>query len=671
MRIDGDTMAMCHLFRDAHWAVAGVAKDGRRMRELHCMYCNTRNTADSRYLSALLRIGGCAEIYLFYVSRRHLVVVAERLLSPRVMCRAPLSDSTHAPALDGGGEFVCGALDFSSLANASAIQLLVALSRAGATAELLTGKSELHWQRALNASWRAYAVRERAAAAATKRSQINTVERVGVNGFGTTSRLRRALRRVAAQHRRHAPRRAGAAALAEVRRLREAPSLASSTLLWIPNLEWTHQASWRPTPPASAAVHVLARARIEAATDSSSHHGGVKSAALTTLPTPVVGALPTGHPLLVMPHAPDGVLRRLESHENREFLAMEKLRAMEAGITVASDAIAAAASARHGTFDAAAIDAAAEAQVAEEHAAQAIAAADRLPVNLVIGLGVSCGGFSGALSRAIVHPLDTLRVLQSVSSTSASAEIITESAIEVSVLQRLSAASEHYAQTGQRLLRDARQIGRSALHNWHLGPASNPFYDTQQLTKSVRILYRGYGLSVFGAGPVYSLYFGAYEAGKLKLAEAAPSLSSSLVQIMSGFFAECCAVIVWNPWEVVRQRMQLETAPKTFLQTTRDIIAESGARGLYAGIGGYIALWGCYSPLMFLLYEQGMGMWYQPRDAVQFGKPPAVIVPSLATSFCMGSFAGLVASVITSPLDVRVAPSSPPHHTLRPTPRVP
>ena len=39
---------------------------------------------------------------------------------------------------------------------------------------------------------------------------------------------------------------------------------------------------------------------------------------------------------------------------------------------------------------------------------------------------------------------------------------------------------------------------------------------TLQLSKSISILYRGYGLSVLGAQPVYALYFGAYEAAKLK-----------------------------------------------------------------------------------------------------------------------------------------------------------
>ena len=84
----------------------------------------------------------------------------------------------------------------------------------------------------------------------------------------------------------------------------------------------------------------------------------------------------------------------------------------------------------------------------------------------------------------------------------------------------------------------------------------------------MRILYRGFGLSVLGAQPVYALYFGAYEAAKLKLAEFMPSGSSSVVQVTAGFAAECCAVVIWNPWEVVRQRMQLAGGAETSVMAT-------------------------------------------------------------------------------------------------------
>jgi hypothetical protein len=114
--------------------------------------------------------------------------------------------------------------------------------------------------------------------------------------------------------------------------------------------------------------------------------------------------------------------------------------------------------------------------------------------------------------------------------------------------------------------------------------------------------------------------------------------------------------VLWNPWEVVRQRMQLDTIRRSFGETLAHVTNESGVRGLYAGIGGYLALWGTYSPLMLLLYEQSIGYIYTPTHTSAnphcAGAPPPVIVPSFTVSFGIGSFAGFVASCITSPLDV-------------------
>ena len=530
----------------------------------------------------------------------------------------------------GGSSVDILSLADSPLATAAAAPLLLALSRSSAAAELLTGKGELHWRRLQNASWRAWAVKQRAATTAASWFQPHREHAQIIGGFPTGGRL---LRRLASRHRRHEPRRAGAAALAEMRRLRATPVPVQDALPAYP-ISRARRPSW-PVAPASAAAQVLSRAQQAAAKRAA-------RPATVMLPAPVDGALPSGHPLLLLPRADSGMRPQLGAAAGPDGAIADG-----AAMTGAIDA------AVHdgGRLSTAAIDAAALAEVEAALAAEHVAP---LPVSQAVALGVSCGGVSGVISRAIVHPLDTLRVLQSVSSTSASAELVKDAAAagEVGVFQRLTAASEHYALTASRALRDARHAARTTVHNWHLGPASNPFYDTLQLSKSLRILYRGYGLSVLGAQPVYALYFGAYEAAKIRISEAVPSASSSFVQIAAGFLAECAAVALWNPWEVVRQRMQLQTTPRSFIATAEDVIKESGVKGMYAGIGGYLALWGTYSPLMFLLYEQGIDLIYRPRGSLEYGGIPQVVSPSIGTSFLIGSFAGFVASSITSPLDV-------------------
>mgnify|MGYP006147852197 CR=1 FL=1 len=103
--------------------------------------------------------------------------------------------------------------------------------------------------------------------------------------------------------------------------------------------------------------------------------------------------------------------------------------------------------------------------------------------------------------------------------------------------------------------------------------------------------------------------------------------------------------------------MQLvaNSAQRSAWQTAQDVLAESGVRGFYVGVGGYIALWGTFSPLMFCLYEQGMALAYRradPAGASSVSRAPQPVVPSFGVSFLFGSIAGFVASAVTSPLDV-------------------
>lgn len=81
------------------------------------------------------------------------------------------------------------------------------------------------------------------------------------------------------------------------------------------------------------------------------------------------------------------------------------------------------------------------------------------------------------------------------------------------------------------------------------------------------------------------------------------------------------------------------------------MVRESGVRGLYSGWGGYLALWGSFSPLMFVMYEQGLTMIYRGNSRGS-GGDGGPVVPSLAASFGVGSVSGFVAAVATSPLDI-------------------
>lgn len=69
-------------------------------------------------------------------------------------------------------------------------------------------------------------------------------------------------------------------------------------------------------------------------------------------------------------------------------------------------------------------------------------------------LGATCGGAAGMISRAIIHPLDTLRVLQSVSSKVHSSEVVAHA--DSSAIERLKAATGHWLHTASRAVSDGR-----------------------------------------------------------------------------------------------------------------------------------------------------------------------------------------------------------------------
>ena len=256
--------------------------------------------------------------------------------------------------------------------------------------ELLTGKEAGHWQRVANASWRLHS-------------------RVASDGPGPSPRRRTAILRdvsfaespagrvrstprtsVRVRHRRRfSVRREGTAALAELRRL---PPRAPFAELPPPPL--LHE----PTDVSTAAAQLLAAARVAMSR-------GRRRLARTVTPTAVPGALPGGHPLLLPP-------------ESLQPLPLHSVRLGPAAAAVDAAASASSSSAAPSPT----------ALVTEELAHSPAAA---LSLAQQLGLGFSCGGVSGMITRAVVHPIDTLRVLQSVSTSAASAEIIAESSAEV------------------------------------------------------------------------------------------------------------------------------------------------------------------------------------------------------------------------------------------------
>jgi len=255
-----------------------------------------------------------------------------------------------------------------------------------------------------------------------------------------------------------------------------------------------------------------------------------------------------------------------------------------------------------------------------------------------VTMATLAGSAAGSVSRAVAHPLDTLRVLRSASAPTAPA-------LEAPLLQRVAVAGS----SGLHALSAGVQAGLTAFRTSTGGiePVAQPLYDLKQLRRSAGILYRGFGVSVLGAAPVNGLYFGGFEVAKRLLEQRLPGEQRKDLRAMTaGFAAECTAATLWVPWEVVRQRMQL-SGRGSFTEVAAEIVAQSGYRGLYVGTKEYMMMWGLYSPLMLVLYERGMTHFASRRRELGVAGPP-----SAAASFAVGCASGFVAALVTSPIDL-------------------
>jgi len=401
-------------------------------------------------------------------------------------------------------------------------RLLAALARSPCSLEV-TGKSNLYWRRMENACWRSRSIpqtqqwRKRSPPPPSQVQQHYQDERPEPSAVQELGGRRRKWAHRIGRSRR------SAATLLKLQRLTASVPRPST----VPKL---------PKLLTSAAMRYLVQSVSRVATRG--QHPPLRIA--FRRPSMVQRALPTGHPLLLPPSELDPefespLLRRFSSGMSAVSTAVESgwRTATATGVV---DVPAAGETAELGAV-AEMIELDLEMEIEEEERLRSASAAvpqHALGIESNVMLGMACGGVSGVIARAVVHPLDTLRVLQSVSSTGPSAEILREGTAEVTVIQRLAAARSHWMETASRAVRDGRHLFSSAYHNWHLGPTSNPLYDTEQLKRSVRILYRGYTLSVFGAQPVFAIYFGAYEAAKYKISQTFPDSSSFVVQIAGG-----------------------------------------------------------------------------------------------------------------------------------------
>eukprot|EP01113_Clastostelium_recurvatum_P038254 TRINITY_DN56_c0_g1_i3.p1 TRINITY_DN56_c0_g1~~TRINITY_DN56_c0_g1_i3.p1 ORF type:complete len:296 (-),score=50.54 TRINITY_DN56_c0_g1_i3:76-963(-) len=211
---------------------------------------------------------------------------------------------------------------------------------------------------------------------------------------------------------------------------------------------------------------------------------------------------------------------------------------------------------------------------------------------------------SGSISRLIVHPIDTVRARM--------------------------------------------QVSRGTVHRGIFEVMKSTFK-----AEGAKGLYRGLGTGICFGAPASALYLGTYDWSKTFYANLYKNIVPAhhpLVHFSAAFSAEAVSGLVWTPMDVIKQRLQVQrTLPnggekyKNAFDAVRVITREEGLRTFFKGYGLQIGVFGPYTVLKFILYED-------MKKRLTERSPNGQL--SLSTFTACAVISGGVAAAITNPLDV-------------------
>lgn len=160
-------------------------------------------------------------------------------------------------------------------------------------------------------------------------------------------------------------------------------------------------------------------------------------------------------------------------------------------------------------------------------------------------------------------------------------------------------------------------------------------------TEGSMALWKGLNSMVIGAGPAHAVYFGTYEFVKKSITDEA--VDSDSVKIaktaVAGASATIMADALMNPFDTIKQRMQLTSMNKSFFKLISKIYYKEGFRSFYYSYPTTITMNIPFAALNFVIYE----------SSTKFFNPMNNYDP-IIHSFC-GGLSGAIAAGITTPLD--------------------
>lgn len=157
--------------------------------------------------------------------------------------------------------------------------------------------------------------------------------------------------------------------------------------------------------------------------------------------------------------------------------------------------------------------------------------------------------------------------------------------------------------------------------------------------ESMWVTMRGIDVTAYGAGPAHAVYFACYEHIKKCLRRT--DGSNHLVHAVAGIGATIAHDIVYNPFEVMKQRMQVYGSPyRSWVACLSSVLKTEGWMAFYRSFGTQLIMNAPYQSLHFVVYE-----FVQDRLNPDRNYKPLTHVLS-------GGAAGAVAAAATTPFDV-------------------
>ncbi|EMD00188.1 hypothetical protein BAUCODRAFT_145495 [Baudoinia panamericana UAMH 10762] len=225
---------------------------------------------------------------------------------------------------------------------------------------------------------------------------------------------------------------------------------------------------------------------------------------------------------------------------------------------------------------------------------------ESLPPNFSLAANMAAGAFAGIAEHSVMYPIDLLKTRMQVVNP-------TPTAI--------------YSGIGNAIATISRVEGYASL-------------------------WRGLSSVVLGAGPAHAVYFATYEVVKQAMGGNA-SGHHPLAAATSGACATIASDAFMNPFDVIKQRMQVHNSPyRSLVHCARTVFHNEGLRAFYVSYPTTLTMTVPFTALQFTAYES-LTKLLQKNS----GRSEVAVYDPL-THCTAGGLAGGFAAAATTPLDV-------------------